>query len=69
MSLFENSQPLRTALVVIVTAIGLSACGVKGPLENPTAPAAATPDENTIIEGDTTEEKPRERIILDGLLE
>ncbi|MEL7543645.1 MAG: lipoprotein [Pseudomonadota bacterium] len=69
MSLFGTFRSAVSALVVIIFAVGLSACGVKGPLENPTAPAAATPDENAIIEGDTTEEKPRERIILDGLLE
>ncbi|MEL6288903.1 MAG: lipoprotein [Pseudomonadota bacterium] len=54
---------------MLALALGLAACGVKGPLENPTAPAAQTPGQNEIIEGDTTEEEPRRRIILDGLLE
>ena len=55
---------------VLLTAamIALAGCGVKGPLEAPTS-AATTPASSEIIDGDTTEEKPRQRIILDGLLE
>ncbi len=61
---------LRNALLVmaLIGSLGLSACGVKGPLEAPNS-AASTPEGSKIVDGDTTEETPRKRIILDGLLE
>ena len=61
---------LRNALLILALSgcLGLAACGVKGPLEAPTS-AATTAEGSEIIDGDTTEEKPRNRIILDGLLE
>lgn len=49
-------------------ALSLAACGVKGPLEAPTS-SATTAEGGQIIEGNTTEETPRKRIILDGLLD
>lgn len=60
----------RNALLVLALSgcLGVSACGVKGPLEAPNS-VSATPEGSKIIDGDTTEEKPRKRIVLDGLLE
>ncbi len=67
-------RPLITAAVLAVAAAGLSACGVKGPLEPPGGSAAVASGEAKSAESadpgsnSAAPKKPHEPFILDPLL-
>ena len=69
----RTAKPVLTAAAIVMAAMLVSACGVKGPLEPPGA-TAAIPGENKSSEAadpgtnSAAKPKPHEPFVLDGLL-
>ncbi|MFN0217276.1 MAG: LPS translocon maturation chaperone LptM [Hyphomicrobium sp.] len=68
----QSVSPALTAAALLLAALALSACGVKGPLEPPvTAQAggeAKSADSASAGENTAAKPKPHEPFVLDGLL-
>lgn len=72
MALSDRRMVYRAALAaVLISAVGLSACGRKGPLERPPS-AQVTPAEDGAVDGDQDKakggSKPDRAFILDPLI-
>jgi predicted small lipoprotein YifL len=67
--LFDRSAVFRIALAgVLIAALGLSACGRKGPLEAPPGAAVTNNDNATAEAKDPNAGKPKGSFVLDPLV-
>ena len=66
------ARPALTAAALLLSAMALGACGVKGPLEPPIAAKedgeAKSADAASAGENSSAKPKPHEPFVLDGLL-